>query len=240
MPPKMSMRARKSVNRKLSTGVWITGAGMDAVAPNLTGTVVTADGWSFEGDRTAPTRARDAQLAEEFEQRLADCPTLAYRVALGVLRNTAEAEDVAQEAMLRAYRNFHRLRDRERFRAWLVRTAWRLALDRIRSAGRRERREQAVVDQRVEDAGTEGVVATHEFECKLAAALDELPEKLRMVIVLAAIEGYDTRETAKLLGVPEGTVKSRLHLARKRLAEALACSLPKSAWTKREPSLRSG
>lgn len=196
---------------------------MDALAPNLAGTAVSADEWSFQGDQSAPApaRAREAQLAGEFEQRLADCPTLAYRVALGVLRNPAEAEDVAQEAMLRAYRNFYRLRDRDRFRAWLVRTAWRLALDRIRSAGRRERREQVVIDEQVRDAGVEGVVATREFERKLAAALDELPEKLRMVIVLAAIEGYNTREVAKLVGVPEGTVKSRLHLARKRLAATL-------------------
>ena len=87
---------------------------MDALAASLPGSAVKPD----------------ESLEREFEQRLADCPTLAYRVALGVLRNAAEAEDVAQDAMLRAYRNFHRLRDRERFRAWLVRTAWRLALDR--------------------------------------------------------------------------------------------------------------
>lgn len=212
------------MNRKLTSGVWLSGARMDALAPNLAGTAVTADEWSFQSDRTAPVRPREAELAEEFEQRLADCPTLAYRVALGVLRNTAEAEDVAQEAMLRAYRNFHRLRDRDRFRAWLVRTAWRLALDRIRSAGRRERREQVVIGERGGDAGLEGVLATREFERVLTAALDELPEKLRLVIVLAAIEGYNTREVAKLVGVPEGTVKSRLHLARKRLAAALRSS----------------
>lgn len=212
------------MNRKLTSGVWLSGARMDALAPNLAGTAVTADEWSFQSDRTAPVRPREAELAEEFEQRLADCPTLAYRVALGVLHNTAEAEDVAQEAMLRAYRNFHRLRDRDRFRAWLVRTAWRLALDRIRSAGRRERREQVVIGERGGDAGLEGVLATREFERVLTAALDELPEKLRLVIVLAAIEGYNTREVAKLVGVPEGTVKSRLHLARKRLAAALRSS----------------
>ena len=63
---------------------------------------------SFPGNAVS----QDASLEREFERRLADCPTLAYRVALGVLRNSAEAEDVAQEAMLRAYRNFHRLRDR--------------------------------------------------------------------------------------------------------------------------------
>ena len=165
--------------------------------------------------------SQDASLEREFEQRLADCPALAYRVALGVLRNTAEAEDVAQEAMLRAYRNFHRLRDRERFRAWLVRTAWRLALDRIRASGRRERRENAAYVDSQRGAGTGDVAAAHEFERQVAKALDALPEKLRLVMTLAAIEGYNTGEVANLTGLPEGTVKSRLFLARKKLAESL-------------------
>lgn len=236
----------ESVNRTIATGVWLNrdalrehagqvalqaragsvalraraGRMMDALAPSLSGIAVTADE-SYLPARDATSRADDTTLAREFEQRLADCPKLAYRVALGVLRNTAEAEDVAQEAMLRAYRNFHRLRDRDRFRAWLVRTAWRLSLDRIRSAGRRERRERVVVEEPGAETDVEGVIATREFERKLAAALDELPEKLRIAIVLAAIKGYDTREVAKLIGVPEGTVKSRLHLARKRLAASL-------------------
>jgi RNA polymerase sigma-70 factor, ECF subfamily len=162
----------------------------------------------------------DDSLEREFEQRLADCPTLAYRIALAVLRNTVEAEDVAQEAMLRAYRNFHRLRERGSFRAWLVRTSWRLALDRIRATGRRERREQAAFDDR-RASGAEDVAASREFERHVGAAVDALPEKLRIVMVLAAIEGYNTREVANLLGLPEGTVKSRLHLARKQLAESL-------------------
>jgi RNA polymerase sigma-70 factor, ECF subfamily len=165
--------------------------------------------------------SQDASLEQEFERRLADCPTLAYRVALGVLRNTAEAEDVAQEAMLRAYRNFHRLRDRERFRAWLVRMAWRLALDRIRAAGRRERREHAAFMDSQPGPGVENAAAAHEFERHVAQALDALPEKLRLVMTLAAIEGYNTSEVATLTGLPEGTVKSRLFLARKKLAESL-------------------
>src|SRR5258707_10226785 len=73
----------------------------------------------------------------EFEERLAECGPLAFRVAYGVLRNAAEAEDVAQEALLKAYRNFGRLRERTRFRGWLVRIAFRMALDRWRSAKRR-------------------------------------------------------------------------------------------------------
>jgi len=177
---------------------------MDALAASLPETAV-----SF-----------DAALAREFDERLADCPKLAYRVALGVLRNSAEAEDVAQEAMLRAYRNFHRLRDRDRFRAWIARTAWRLALDRIRAAGRREKRESAAVESAPE-AEVEAVVASREFERHVSAAVDALPEKLRQVIVLAAIEGYDTREVAALLEIPEGTVRSRMFQARKQLAESL-------------------
>jgi RNA polymerase sigma-70 factor, ECF subfamily len=199
------------VNRRLTGGVFPIGAEMDALAASLPGSAVT----------------RDASLEREFEQRLADCPMLAYRVALSVLRNPAEAEDVAQEAMIRAYRNFHRLRDRDSFRAWLVRTAWRLALDRIRAAGRRERREHAAYlaedAGRAAESGVENIAASREFERRVAAALDELPEKLRLVMVLAAIEGYNTREVATLAGVPEGTVKSRLHLARKQLAEKLQC-----------------
>jgi RNA polymerase sigma-70 factor (ECF subfamily) len=170
--------------------------------------------------------SQDESLAREFEQRLADCPKLAYRVAFGVLHNPAEAEDVAQEAMLRAYRNFHRLRDRERFRGWLVRATFRLALDRIRAKTRRERHEfdatRAMVHAQPE-ASVETLVASREFERQIARALDQLPDKFRIVMVLAAIEGYNTREVANLAGLPEGTVKSRLFLARKKLAESLQC-----------------
>jgi RNA polymerase sigma-70 factor, ECF subfamily len=197
------------VNLKASSGVLRIGTAMDAFAGSVAGTFVS----------------RDAGLAREFEERLADCPLLAFRVALGVLRNRAEAEEVAQDALVRAYRNFHRMRDRERFRAWLVRMAWRLALDRIRARGRRERYEDAAaifaIEAEAAVANAEEIAAAREFECRVNAALDELPEKLRLAIVLAAIEGHDTREVAVLLEIPEGTVKSRLFLARKQMAEKL-------------------
>jgi RNA polymerase sigma-70 factor (ECF subfamily) len=165
----------------------------------------------------------DASLEREFEERLADSSALAFRVALGVLRNRDDAEDVAQEAFLRAYQSFSRLRDRERFRAWLVRIAWRLALDRIRASRRREARETAVMVQEMNSPArtVEDVRASREFEQRLARAMDELPEKLRVVLVLAAVEGHDTREVSRLLDLPEGTVKSRLFHARKKLAEML-------------------
>jgi len=142
-------------------------------------------------------------------------------MALGVLRNHAEAEDVAQEAFVRAHHHFGELRDREHFKAWLIRTTWRLAIDRQRSAARRARREQVAFE-----LGTPGSTAApspegREFQRRLDAAVDALPEDLRRVLILTAIEGYDMRETAALLEIPEGTVRSRLHRARKILAEKL-------------------
>jgi RNA polymerase sigma-70 factor, ECF subfamily len=166
----------------------------------------------------------DDVLGREFEDRLRESTTLAFRVAYGVLRNRQDAEDVAQEAFARAHRNFRQLRDRDRFRAWLVRMTWRLAIDRWRADRRRTIREQSVEIPAV--ATTEEVALARERSAHLYRAIDALPEKLRVVVVLAAIEGHDIREVTRLLGVPEGTVKSRLFLARKGLAESLRCLAP--------------
>jgi RNA polymerase sigma-70 factor (ECF subfamily) len=164
----------------------------------------------------------DAALEREFERRVVDSSTLAFRVALGVLRHREDAEDVAQEAFLRAHRAFASLRDRERFRAWLVRTAFRLALDRRRGEKRRARREDAAgAEAHVGAESAEEAASRSEVRARVGDAVDALPEKLRIVTVLAAIQEHDVAEVARLLELPEGTVKSRLHLARKALAERL-------------------
>src|SRR3954463_12045051 len=85
----------------------------------------------------------DRELEREFEARLVETSTLAFRVAYGVLRHREDAEDVAQEAFVRAHRSFAQLRDRDRFRAWLVRMTWRLAIDRQRGDRRRLARERS-------------------------------------------------------------------------------------------------
>jgi RNA polymerase sigma-70 factor, ECF subfamily len=161
----------------------------------------------------------NAELEREFEERLLDSSTLAFRVAFAVLRHRQDAEDVAQEAFVRAHRCFHRLRERSRFRAWLVKTTWRLAIDRWRSDRRRAVREMRTGS--VSSASTHEAVEAAERAARLWIAIDALPEKLRTAIVLAGIEGHDVREVAALLGVPEGTVKSRLFMARQKLKEHL-------------------
>jgi len=178
--------------------------------------------------RAEEESARDTAQAEtrrEFESRLAECGPLAYRVACGVLRNSADAEDVAQEALLRAYRSFDRLRDRSRFRGWLVRISFRIALDRLRSSKRREQRdtEWSQPEQQVPTPTVEDLAASNQFHASLERALEELPEKLRLVLLLAAMEGHTIEEISDIVGVSVGTVKSRIFYARKQLAEKLRC-----------------
>src|SRR3984893_18501307 len=131
--------------------------------------------WSREAAQSAKRR--------EFEERLAECGPLAYRVARGVLRNSADAEDVAQEALLRAYRRFERLRDRARFRAWLVRIAFRLAIDRVRSSKRREVREtlwsQTAPGPSTEDVAEMLALPMGTVKSRLFFARKQLAEKLR-------------------------------------------------------------
>lgn len=165
-------------------------------------------------------RADPTALDREFEERLGDSSLLAFRVAYSVLRQREDAEDVAQEALARAYAKRADLRDRDRFRGWLARISWRLALDHRRAGLRRERRELgAAAPPAGPDA--EEIAALNEFRERLFAAIERLPDKLRMTLVLAGIHGYDVGEVAALLEVPPGTVKSRIFRARRMLAEAL-------------------
>ena|SRR5580765_7819770 len=162
----------------------------------------------------------DRDLEQEFEVRLRESSTLAFRVAYGVVRHREDAEDIAQDAFAKAYRSFHQLRDRERFRAWLVRMTWRLAISHLRATKRREARELAPLDDHSAPTAEQTVDANRR-SVELWKAIDQLPVKLRMALVLASIEGHDMKEVASLLRVPVGTVKSRVFLARERLREQL-------------------
>src|SRR3989475_9844929 len=112
--------------------------------------------------------AVDDALEREFEARLVESSTLAFRVAFGVLRHRQDAEDVAQEAFVKAYRSFSQLRDRDRFRTWLVRMTWRLAIDRQR--GDRRRTSRHVEHEATSRPGRSGPVAQ-------AAVDDRLPRQ---------------------------------------------------------------
>jgi RNA polymerase sigma-70 factor, ECF subfamily len=170
----------------------------------------------------------DVALEREFELAVRESGDLAVRIAFGVLRQREDAEDVAQEAFTRAYQHFAELRERQQFRAWIVRVTWRLAIDRWRGDRRRQTREQtAAAGSHTVDV--EDLASQSERAARLWTAIDALPEKLRIVVVLSALQGHDGRDVARLLDIPEGTVKSRLFLARKELARSLTCLANDSA-----------
>jgi RNA polymerase sigma-70 factor, ECF subfamily len=164
----------------------------------------------------------EQELDQEFEARLVETSTLAFRVAYGVLRHRQDAEDVAQEAFAKAYRSFRQLRDRDRFRAWLVRMTWRLALNFRRGEKRRTVREDTHALETAAFDGQRDEADSRDRVAEIWRAIDALPEKLRVVVVLANIEGHEIRDVAQLLEIPEGTVKSRLFEARRQLKEQLS------------------
>ncbi len=162
----------------------------------------------------------EADLAD-FERLLREAYGTVFRVAYSVLANSADAEEVTQEAFLRAYQKFASLRDPQKFRAWVARMSWRLALNRRRAAARALRRDTAWVAAQPAANNPAAEAAGRELELRLRGEMARLPEKLRSVLQLSAIEGLDARAVAAILEIPEGTVRSRLHLARRQLWKVL-------------------
>ena len=158
-------------------------------------------------------------LEREFEADLSTWSSLAFRVAYSVLRHREDAEDIAQDVLTNAYRKLGQLRDRDRLRAWLVRMAWRLAINKRGSDVRRLKREETVSVPAT--PAFEDTVLSAERKARLWDAIDRLPESLRLVVILASIQEHDLAEVAAILGIPVGTVKSRLFEARKQLRERL-------------------
>lgn len=144
-----------------------------------------------------------------------------FQIALSVLSNGADAEEIAQEAFLRAYRSLPKLRAPEKFRAWICQISRRLALNRLRDDSRARQRESLAALQREAPIDIEATATDKVFERRVRAEIERMPEKLRSVMLLCAIEGIAQAAVAQLLDVPEGTVRSRLYLARRHLLKAL-------------------
>ena len=160
-------------------------------------------------------------MAGEFEACLAESGTVAFRVAFRILRRREDAEDVSQEAVIRAMQRFDTVRDRSRFRAWLVRVAWRLALDRRRSEFRRAGRDTHLVSTGIVEPDAERELIARERAAHIRAIVDQLPERLRDPLVLGNMEGRSLEEVATLLQLPAGTIKSRSFEARQRVKRRL-------------------
>lgn len=142
---------------------------------------------------------------------------LVYRIALAVTRNPQDAEDVAQETFLQFYRG-NRWKRVEDERGYLARIAWRLAVRRRRP---RNEEQELPVQLYSPAASPEESAMDRELEALLHGAIDRLPEKLRQPLALAALCELKLVEVAKILSLPEGTVRRRIHTARQKLRQEL-------------------
>jgi RNA polymerase sigma-70 factor (ECF subfamily) len=154
-----------------------------------------------------------------FGERIAENQRRVFQIAYSILGNAADAEDVAQEAFLRAYQKFGSLREAEKFRGWVNRIVFRLALNRQRGHRRRLKRDTAwqITETRAMVDGAEQQIMLD----KLRKEIERLPEKLRSVLQLSLVEEMDATDVGAMLGIPAGTVRSRLHTARKLLLEVM-------------------
>jgi len=104
------------------------------------------------------------------------------------------------------------------FRAWVARVSFRLALNRRRSIARARSRDTSWLEVTTQPAlNAETIAEQNDFQLRLQEEIDRLPKKLRIVLLLSAVQELNTCDIAGMLGIPEGTVRSRLHLARKEL-----------------------
>lgn len=143
---------------------------------------------------------------------------LVFRVAYAVLRNSHDAEDVVQEVFLKLYRSdgWAGMRDEK---AYLARSAWRAAVDHLP-----KHQATAMDEMEVEsgDPSPEQATVDADMQQKVHRLIDGLPEELRQPLALSTIQELTSGEVAQVLGIPEGTVRTRVLRARQLLREKLA------------------
>ena len=171
--------------------------------------------WAAAGDA-----ASFGSLVERYQE-------VAFRAAYLVLRDAGAAEDVAQDAFVRAYQRLHTFRRGEPFRPWLLRIVTNLALNEVRARTRRTGLvgRIGIFAPRSVEPPHAAVAASDEAEA-LLGAISELPEDDRVVLHLRYYLELPEREIAAAIGKPAGTVKSRLHRAGKRLRDVIEANYP--------------
>ena len=150
----------------------------------------------------------------DFVKRVRVCERRLYRVARTMLPSDADCEDAVQEALLRAWARLNTLREEAYFETWLM----RIVINQCRTFYRRRSRAEVEL--------TEDIPCEETGDSSLLDALMKLPEKPRVALELHYIEGYEVKECARMLGVPDGTVKWRLHQGRKLLKRELGEEAP--------------
>ncbi|MCP3910171.1 MAG: RNA polymerase sigma factor [Actinomycetia bacterium] len=180
----------------------------------------TADNGSSGGGTAIAPEAHSVATAEALHRMVEEHSDAVYRVAYSIVRDATLAEDIAQESLIKAWQALPRFRGDAPLKNWLLRITHNTALSALRS-----RREEArdpnllpetetrlTVEKKVED-----LISVEEFQ----AALDQLDETSRSIVVFREVEGMSYDEICEVLELPLPTVKTRLLRARRTLANAL-------------------
>jgi len=184
-----------------------------------------------------------------FHDLIRPCERSIYLLLLSLLKNVTDAEDAAQETVIKVYRNLHLFRGDAQFRTWVLSIARNEGLGRLRQlASRREESLDAATDDQTGDHTPAILTSWREVPSEaleqkelrelLRTTIESLPEIYRNIVILRDIEEMDIRETAAALGISEGAVKVRLHRARAMLQRELAPRL--KAFAPKRKGLRWG
>lgn len=190
----------------------------------------------------------DREAEAELLQAVKDGDTLAYKglvekyqnrvfgMVYGMLRNREDARDVTQDAFVKAFKSLDTFRLDASFYTWIYRIAMNLAIDHVR---KRKRREVAGFEEGIASKDEDGVISEihnaenpskslerKELYQRIMDALEQLPDDQKQAILLREVEGLSYKEIAEVMGIPEGTVMSRLFYARKRMQKLLADDAP--------------
>lgn len=159
-----------------------------------------------------PALVRDAASGDldAFEELVRGLQAPVWRFVLGMVRDPALAEDVTQETFLRVFDRMGSFRFESRFSTWVFQIARNQAVDAMR---RRDRQRQVAVTLVDDTSPPEGL------HSEVEAAIATLSDRLRAALLLVEVAGFSCREAGEILGVPAGTIKSRLFHARRQLVD---------------------
>jgi RNA polymerase sigma-70 factor (ECF subfamily) len=171
------------------------------------------------GERAVTDDREITECEERFAALVERQSRFVFRVAYAALRNSHDAEDVAQEVFLKLYRSrdWQQIKDE---RAYLARMAWRVSIDKRKRV--QETREALNEDAASLEQTPEQLALEANWSAVVHLLMDALTEELRLPLALSAVDELTSAEIAAMLGIPEGTVRTRLMKAREVLKQKLA------------------